>query len=96
MKKTLLTTVLSLSATLAMAADKAPSTGAGKATCQAYPAEEVMSQESLTQRLANIGYQVSSIGTQENCYQVAAKAPDGQDVNLMLDMKTGQVVNPES
>lgn len=94
MKKLLLTTVLGLSATLAMASDKAPSTDAAPVTCPSYPAEEVIPQEALTERLDNIGYKVSSVTTENNCYNVAAKDPNGQDVTLFLDMKSGQVVNP--
>ncbi len=93
MKKLLCTTLLGLSATLAMAEDKAPD--AGGVACPTYPPEEVMPQDALNQRLAEAGYQVSQIETKDNCYHVMAKDPDGQDVTLFLDMKSGQVVNPE-
>ncbi len=38
---------------------------------------------------------MTQIATKDNCYHVMAKDPDGQDVTLFLDMKSGQVVNPE-
>ncbi len=94
MKKLLCTTLLGLSATLAMADDKAAA-DAGSVACPAYPPEEVMPQDALSERLANAGYQVTQIATKDNCYHVMAKDPDGQDVTLFLDMKSGQVVNPE-
>ncbi len=93
MKKLLCTALLGLSATLAMADDKAPVDGS--VACPAYPPEEVMPQDALSERLANAGYQVSQIETKDNCYHVMAKDPDGQDVTLFLDMKSGQAVNAE-
>ena len=83
LKKILLTIVTVSASTAAIAGPN----------CTQYPENERMSATKLQADMEKQGYQIRKFDTENNCYELKGKNPQGERVEMYFDMKTGEIVH---
>ncbi len=68
----------------------------GDAECPAAPKSEWMSEQDLTTKVVDMGYDVRRVKTEDNCYEVYAITPDGKKVELFFNPVSAELVKTKS